>query len=189
MTHDTPVAKASRLTEDQKRSVVCPTCHVPAGKACRGSRAPGANTFGWPNLDRAHDARRKAALLAFLPADVGTSTPAAPAPPRSVILGQPSPSSEPVTWYVDGVRYTCPRESGVCPMCCKRAVVALPEPLRTIQPDRTTHVCVPSLGGCNHGFEDTRPVRHSSACMTTYLLSGDPKCPACGDEAATEESR
>ena len=56
-----------RLTERQKRSVPCPTCHAAAGKPCRGSRIPGANTFGggWggpPDLERAHEARRKAAL-------------------------------------------------------------------------------------------------------------------------------
>lgn len=26
--------------------------------------------------------------------------------------------------------------------------------------------------------------KHSKACMTTYLLSGDPNCPACGDSTA-----
>ena len=59
--------KAPRLTEAQKRSVACPTCSAGAGKACRSSRIPGANTLGggWggpPDLDRAHDARRQAAL-------------------------------------------------------------------------------------------------------------------------------
>ena len=60
-------ATASRLTEAQKRSVACPKCCAAAGKPCRGSRIPGANTFGggWggpPDLDRAHDERRAEAL-------------------------------------------------------------------------------------------------------------------------------
>lgn len=32
----------------------------------------------------------------------------------------------------------------------------------------------------NCGMQHTFP-EHSKACMTTFLLSGDPKCPACGD--------
>lgn len=71
--------KAPRLSEAQKRAVACPTCGVSAGKACRGSRTPGPNTFGggWggpPDLDRAHDTRRQAALRALPP----TSTPKTP---------------------------------------------------------------------------------------------------------------
>ena len=62
--------KAPRLTEAQKRSVVCPRCGAPADEACRGSRTPGANTLGggWggpPSLDRAHDERRTEALRAL----------------------------------------------------------------------------------------------------------------------------
>ena len=65
--------KPPRLSEAQKRSVACPTCHASAGKACKGSRTPGANTLGggWggpPDLDRAHDARRLEALRALPPA-------------------------------------------------------------------------------------------------------------------------
>lgn len=40
----------------------------------------------------------------------------------------------------------------VCPLCSAVAVVKLPAPIRKQQPDDTTHVCHPSLGGCNHGF-------------------------------------
>lgn len=39
-----------------------------------------------------------------------------------------------------------------CQLCGAQAVVALtPEQIRE-QPDDTTHVCHPGLGGCNHGF-------------------------------------
>src|SRR6267142_5873177 len=56
-----------RVTESQKRTIACPRCDARFGKACRGSRIPGANTFGggWggpPDLDRAH-AERRAAFL------------------------------------------------------------------------------------------------------------------------------
>jgi hypothetical protein len=39
-----------------------------------------------------------------------------------------------------------------CPLCKHFAVVRLPEALQGLQPDDTTHVCHPSIGGCNHGF-------------------------------------
>ena len=39
-----------------------------------------------------------------------------------------------------------------CPLCGHFAVVRLPEALQALQPDDTTHVCHPSIGGCNHGF-------------------------------------
>ena len=82
-------APALRLTEAQKRSVPCPTCGRTTGEACRGSRIPGANTFGggWggpPDLDRAHDERRKEALRALTVKVVTSSTygkaPATPKP-------------------------------------------------------------------------------------------------------------
>lgn len=40
----------------------------------------------------------------------------------------------------------------VCPMCKKFAVVNLAPHLLARQPDDTTHICHPALGGCNHGF-------------------------------------
>lgn len=41
-----------------------------------------------------------------------------------------------------------------CPKCgAASTLTELPPPLRAIQPDGTTHVCHPALGGCNHGFE------------------------------------
>lgn len=54
-----------KVTETQKRSVACPRCGVGKGRACRGERIPGPNTFGggWggpPDLDRSHAERRAA---------------------------------------------------------------------------------------------------------------------------------
>ncbi len=43
-----------------------------------------------------------------------------------------------------------------CPLCGKRAIVELTPEQRLAQPDDTTHVCHPALGGCNHGFTDDR---------------------------------
>jgi hypothetical protein len=57
-------------------------------------------------------------------------------------------------WILKGQTYETARENGACPIClAPDAVVALPPPLLAVQPDRTTHVCHPALGGCNHGFE------------------------------------
>lgn len=63
-----------KVTEAQKRSIVCPECGARPGYACKGSRIPGANTFGggWggpPNLDSAHRARRQAYLDKMAEAD------------------------------------------------------------------------------------------------------------------------
>lgn len=41
-----------------------------------------------------------------------------------------------------------------CPSCGKLAIVPLTAFERTEQPDQTTHVCHPAIGGCNGGFED-----------------------------------
>ena len=43
-----------------------------------------------------------------------------------------------------------------CPNCGAHAIVALTPEQRLAQPDDTTHVCHPALGGCNHGFTDAR---------------------------------
>jgi len=43
-----------------------------------------------------------------------------------------------------------------CPRCGVRAIVELTPAQRLAQPDDTTHVCHPLLGGCNHGFTDDR---------------------------------
>lgn len=50
------------------------------------------------------------------------------------------------------------REVDVCTLCKVRAVVALTAKQLFEQPDDTTHVCHPSLGGCNHGFTAARAV-------------------------------
>lgn len=39
-----------------------------------------------------------------------------------------------------------------CTLCRKVAVLPLNGATRNKQPDATTHVCHPVLGGCNHGF-------------------------------------
>lgn len=39
-----------------------------------------------------------------------------------------------------------------CPFCAMAAVTPLPEAIRAKQPDNTSHVCNPYIGGCNHGF-------------------------------------
>lgn len=40
-----------------------------------------------------------------------------------------------------------------CPICfMPQTVTALPSRLLALQTDGTTHVCHPTLGGCNHGF-------------------------------------
>lgn len=43
-----------------------------------------------------------------------------------------------------------------CPKCGAFAIVELTPRQRLAQPDDTTHVCNPALGGCNHGFTDSR---------------------------------
>lgn len=40
----------------------------------------------------------------------------------------------------------------ICPYCRKGAVVKLPDVILAQQPDATTHVCLPTEGGCNQGF-------------------------------------
>lgn len=55
-------------------------------------------------------------------------------------------------WVLDGVSCYTPIEPDPCPMCGACAITALPPPLLKVQPDDTTHVCNPALGGCNHGF-------------------------------------
>ena len=56
-----------RVPEKAKRGVTCPDCGARPGRACKGSRIPGANTLGggWggpPTLTRAHAARRDRVL-------------------------------------------------------------------------------------------------------------------------------
>lgn len=61
-----------------------------------------------------------------------------------------------VKWLVRGKAYETDISPGMCPMCFSfDTVTALPPPLLLKQPDGTTHVCHPTLGGCNHGFKKT----------------------------------
>ena len=65
-----------------------------------------------------------------------------------------------------------------CPKCGAQAVVALTPAERLAQPDDTTHVCHPMLGGCNHGFTDERtrepePAR-ARAVLVMLSTSGAP---------------
>ena len=57
-----------------------------------------------------------------------------------------------------------------CKLCGQTAVVRLPDALIAIQPDETTHVCHPAVGGCNQGFhdpEDPSTVLNSSVPQRT----------------------
>ncbi len=54
--------------------------------------------------------------------------------------------------FADAERFDVPI-SAECPSCSVRAVVELPRPVLEKQPDGTTHVCHPALGGCNLGYE------------------------------------
>lgn len=57
------------------------------------------------------------------------------------------------TWLYRGTAYEVERLYALCPKCgALGAIVALPPPLAAEQPDGTTHVCLPPLGGCNWGF-------------------------------------
>lgn len=51
-----------RLTQPQRRSILCPVCGEGRGRSCKGSRIPGCNTLGggWggpASLSREHAAR------------------------------------------------------------------------------------------------------------------------------------
>lgn len=65
-----------------------------------------------------------------------------------------------------------------CPSCGARAIVALTPSQRLDQSDNTTHVCHPTLGGCNHGWADDRlddTARCSPApVLTKVMLVQDP---------------
>jgi hypothetical protein len=63
-----------------------------------------------------------------------------------------------MTWVMaDKTAYRCPILPDACPFCLKRRIVVLPPPMAAQQTDGTTHVCHPSIGGCNQGFECTKP--------------------------------
>jgi hypothetical protein len=68
------------------------------------------------------------------------------------------PDKNTVVWVIRDEPFEVERLSATCPMCgAAGAIVALPPPLRKVQPDGTTHVCSPFFGGCNHGFADINP--------------------------------
>lgn len=61
--------RTGTVSEAHKRTVACPQCGAPRGRACKSSRIPGAHTpgGGWggpPDLDRAHEARKAAYVAA-----------------------------------------------------------------------------------------------------------------------------
>lgn len=65
-------------------------------------------------------------------------------------------ASDRVLWSYRGRAHSLSRKAAKkCPLCGAKAVVALPAAILAEQPDATTHVCHPLLGGCNHGFEQT----------------------------------
>lgn len=49
-------------------------------------------------------------------------------------------------------QWTAEDIEGSCPSCEAFAIVELTARLKARQPDGTTHVCLPSFGGCNLGF-------------------------------------
>lgn len=55
-----------------------------------------------------------------------------------------------------------------CPKCGAHAIVLLTPAQRFAQPDDTTHVCHPTLGGCNHGFTDDRTRRSESGLQAAF---------------------
>lgn len=58
-----------------------------------------------------------------------------------------------------------------CPKCGVLAIVALTPEQRLGQPDDTTHVCHPSLGGCNHGFTDERTREPVARAVVVILVT------------------
>jgi len=60
-------------------------------------------------------------------------------------------------WYYRG-RFIHSEIVATCKLCGARAIVELPPELLVEQPDDTTHVCHPALGGCNHGFALDEPI-------------------------------
>lgn len=65
---------------------------------------------------------------------------------------KPSAADMTLVWVVDKTSFLCLVIPDKCPFCGKRRIVALPAPMAAGQYDGTTHVCHPSIGGCNHGF-------------------------------------
>ena len=58
-----------------------------------------------------------------------------------------------IIWHhKDGTSEASDRLELPCPLCDVDALAFLPDALLAVQPDDTSVVCVPALGGCNHGF-------------------------------------
>jgi hypothetical protein len=58
-----------------------------------------------------------------------------------------------LVWGQIGVEPTvCDIRKDACPFCGKVALVELPKFMLKVQPDDTTIVCHPAIGGCNQGF-------------------------------------
>jgi len=53
----------------------------------------------------------------------------------------------------EGAPFCAPAKPRLCPLCFALAVLPLDEKNLAKQPDATTHVCHPSIDGCNFGFE------------------------------------
>jgi hypothetical protein len=63
-----------------------------------------------------------------------------------------------MTWLMaDKTAFRCPVLPNTCSFCGKKRIVVLPPPLAALQDDGTTHVCHPSIGGCNQGYEMIGP--------------------------------
>ena len=59
-----------------------------------------------------------------------------------------------------------------CKLCGAEAIVELTPEQRLAQPDDTTHVCHPALGGCNHGFTDER-TREPRGASYGWIITKD----------------
>ena len=58
-----------------------------------------------------------------------------------------------LVWIIGATEYPIQPSDTPCQFCGLGTIVPLPPPIRAIQPDSTTHVCHPALGGCNWGYE------------------------------------
>lgn len=56
-----------------------------------------------------------------------------------------------LVWKYRGIPYFS-NVVGTCPTCGANAIIALTGQALEEQPDDTTHVCHPLVGGCNGGF-------------------------------------
>jgi hypothetical protein len=75
--------------------------------------------------------------------------------PRVIV---PRPPITEIIWVMaDKQAFKCPVIPDACSTCGRRRIVVLPPPMAAQQTDGTTHVCHPSIGGCNQGFELTGP--------------------------------